>query len=281
MNDPTTDTRFTDSLKRRLSAGLLCIGLTLFVVPWLRAGDDSPATAAPSGTTSPAASPETDDLRRELDEILAQPAFRRIRHRQMEAEKVSTPSDLSWLEKPFKWLWELLTSGAKGMSGLGGIWSVLAWTALAIVVCLIIWLIVRAINSYRHAQAVLVTKTLRAEEGEQDLPPGDVSADEYRRRASEFAAEARFREAIGQLILGAMSRTERQGLIRFRRGLTHRDYLRALRSREMAHGSFRTLVGIYEPICFGRRPASNENFQAAEKAYATGFEEMRALEAAR
>ena len=82
-----------------------------------------------------------------------------------------------------------------------------------------------------------------------------------------------FREAIGQLILGAMSTTERSGLIRFRRGLTHRDYLRALRGRTRPHDGLRTIVGVYEPICFGRRPAQIDHYRTSLDGYETGFRE--------
>ncbi|HLJ12281.1 MAG TPA: DUF4129 domain-containing protein, partial [Planctomycetaceae bacterium] len=110
-------------------------------------------------------------------------------------------------------------------------------------------------------------------EGESDIPPGDLPADEYLRRAIELAGKGMFREAIGQLILGAMSRTERSGLVRFRRGLTHRDYLRALRQRPQQHQAFRSIVGIYEPICFGRRPADVDHYQASLEGYEIGFKE--------
>jgi len=68
-----------------------------------------------------------------------------------------------------------------------------------------------------------------------------------------------------------MSATERSGLIRFRRGLTHRDYLRALRGRNRPHQALRTIVGVYEPICFGRRPAQIDHFQTSLDGYETGF----------
>lgn len=268
----------------RQRAAALCVGLLSFVVLWgpirgLGAENPSPAEK-PTGAFSTEGSSDAEDVRRELDEILSQPAFRRIRHNQMESDRPSGISSFDWLAKPFRWLWDWLTAGAKALSGLGGIWLVLAYTALAVICALIVWLIVRAVNSFRRSQAVLVTRTLRPDEGELDLPPGDIAADEYRRRASEFAASGRYREAIGQLILGAMSWIERHGLIRFRRGLTHRDYLRSLRSREPLLTSFRTLVGVYEPICFGRRPALSEQYQAAESAYSRAFEGQRSLEAA-
>jgi hypothetical protein len=68
-----------------------------------------------------------------------------------------------------------------------------------------------------------------------------------------------------------MSVTERGGLIRFRRGLTHRDYLRALRARAPQYQAFRTIVAVYEPICFGRRPAEISHYHTSLDGYETGF----------
>jgi hypothetical protein len=68
-----------------------------------------------------------------------------------------------------------------------------------------------------------------------------------------------------------MSSTERSGLIRFRRGLTHRDYLRALRGRTEPHQALRTIVSVYEPIGFGRRPAHYDHYRTSLDGYQSGF----------
>lgn len=107
------------SLRFALSAGLLYVSLALCGTSEGREGDSS-SSAASSDSAAATNGPESDDLRRELDEILAQPAFRRIRHQQMEADKSNEKADLSWLERPFAWLWDLLTGGASALSGLGG-----------------------------------------------------------------------------------------------------------------------------------------------------------------
>jgi len=178
-----------------------------------------------------------------------------------------------WLKKFFDWLGDLFRGTDKALSGLGFIVQVLAYGVLAAICCLIIWLVVRAVNNYRERQTVAGRGRGSVEEGEGEIPPGDLPADEYLRRAAELAEKRLFREAIGQLILGAMSRIERSGLIRFRRGLTNRDYLRALRGRAMQHHAFRTIVGVYEPICFGRRSAQVEHYRTSLDGYQTGFQQ--------
>lgn len=205
-------------------------------------------------------------IRQELDEILAQPDFRRL---DLEPEFPEVPTD--WLDRIAEWLRGQFNLPPASLGWMGDVVRGIAWFFIAAIGCLIIWLVVRAVNQYRALAAARLAKSLRPEEGEADLPPGDLPADEYLRRAQEYAGNGLFREAIVQLIKGAMSNTERAGLIRFRRGYTHRDYLRALRARPITFQSFRSMVAIYEPIGFGRRAATSEHFEASREAYAAGF----------
>jgi hypothetical protein len=209
---------------------------------------------------------DPEQIRRDIDEILAQPEFRRLR---VEAPKppAETPA---WLKKFFDWLESLFSKTGGSVSGLGTVLKWLAYAVLAAICALIIWLVVRAVNRYRARQNTGL-RGRSFEEGEADLPPGDLPTDEYLRRAMELAERGMIREAIAQLILGAMSFTERNGLIRFRRGLTHRDYLRALRGQTGPHQALRTIVGVYEPICFGRRPAHIDHYRTSLDGYQTGF----------
>lgn len=74
-------------------------------------------------------------------------------------------------------------------------------------------------------------------------------------------------------MLGAMSHIERQQLIRYRRGLTYRDYLTAVRRQESLFQGLRSMVRLYEPIGFGRRDATEDMFQQSLAEYRTGFRE--------
>jgi hypothetical protein len=211
---------------------------------------------------------DSEQIRRDIDEILAQPEFRRLR-----AEAPQPPAETKtpeWLKKFLEWLGNLLSKTGNAFSGLGAILRALVYAVLAAICALIIWLVVRAVNRYR-ARHNTGFKRRSYDEGEADLPPGDLPADEYLRRAAELAERGMFREAIAQLILGAMSFTERNGLIRFRRGLTHRDYLRALRSQTVPYQALRTIVNVYEPICFGRRPPHIDHYRTSLDGYQTGF----------
>jgi hypothetical protein len=221
---------------------------------------------------------DDEQVGRDIREILESPDFRRLR---AEAPQTQPEAELpDWLKTFLEWLGKLLGRMGGVLSGLGVVLQALAYAVLAVICALIIWLVVKAVNRYRARYATGQGARRGFEEGEADIPPGDLPADEYLRRAAELAERGMFREAIGQLILGAMSFTERSGLIRFRRGLTYRDYLRALRGRNDQHQALRTIVGVYEPIGFGRRPAHFDHYRTSLDGYETGFRKPAAAEAA-
>jgi hypothetical protein len=138
---------------------------------------------------------------------------------------------------------------------------------------LIVYLIVKSIQSYERPVNLAGEFATGEHQGdvEPDRPPGELPADVYVARARELAAAERFREAIAQLLLGAMSHLERAGLVRYRRGLTQRDYLRAARGRAAFHSALKGLLGVYEPIGFGRREATRRHFETSLADYEAGF----------
>lgn len=185
--------------------------------------------------------------------------------------------------KPPQWDWQWDWSFDLGLgeffSGLGTLLSgsiqILAYTALAIVCGLILFLASRAIAEMlksRRGQTRLSTTTVVPLA--DDHSPGELSADIYLQRALEFAEQGHYREALGQLILGAMSVIERQQWIRYRRGLTLHDYLRSVRSRPDQYQGLQLVAAAYEPVEYGRRIASAEHFHTALEGYRSGFEQM-------
>jgi hypothetical protein len=213
------------------------------------------------------------DVEQEFRDIFSQSEFRGLREKKSQPAEPAKLEVPGWLKRFLDWLDKLFSGTGRALSGLGTLVRILAYGVLAAICCLIIWLVVRAVNRYRERQTVGGLARGSVEEGEGEIPPGDLPADEYLRRAGELAEQGLFREAIGQLILGAMSRTERSGLIRFRRGLTNRDYVRALRGRAAPQRAFRTIVGVYEPICFGRRNAQVEHYRTSLDGYQTAFQQ--------
>ncbi|NNJ28172.1 hypothetical protein LzC2_42840 [Planctomycetes bacterium LzC2] len=88
--------------------------------------------------------------------------------------------------------------------------------------------------------------------------------------ARDAAAAGRYGDAVGILLGGLTDRVELAGLIRPRRGLTAREYLRAARPDAALHPALNTVVKVYEPLGYGRRPGRLEQYAEAEAAYLAG-----------
>ncbi len=148
-----------------------------------------------------------------------------------------------------------------------------AWLMLIIVAGVIIFLIVMAIKNYDGGNRTTeLTGNVELQgEIEPESPPGELPVDVYLAEARKLAAAGQYREAIAQILLGAMSYAERGGLIRYRRGLTHRDYLRTLRGETTQFDAMRTMVRVYEPLGFGRRVPAKEHFEKSVSGYEQAF----------
>ncbi len=144
---------------------------------------------------------------------------------------------------------------------------------LAGIALLILYLIVRAFMSYDPPKKLADSPVTSADDldDEPEQAPGELPADVYVACARELADRGEYREALAHLLLGAMSHIERAGLVRYRRGLTHRDYLRAVRPRRPAFQAMRKMVKLYEPLGFGRREAARSHFEDGLASYQAGF----------
>jgi len=102
-------------------------------------------------------------------------------------------------------------------------------------------------------------------------PPGDIPTNEYEQRALEFARNQDFRSALRELILGSMSWIERSGRIRFRRGLTNRDYIRAIWRLQDRRASMSIIVKAFELVYYGHRDADSSMFKRCLEEFRTSF----------
>lgn len=165
--------------------------------------------------------------------------------------------------------------GCSGCSGLGqglsGMMSVLTGLLVAVLVGFLLWALIKHFSGRRGEEDEGVDSG-DPEGLMPESPPGESPASIYLREALALADAGDYKGALRQLLLGSMSWTERQGLIRFRRGLTNREYLRALRSRPEQLQSMREVVLAFEEVYFGRRPATRERFQKVLPEYRAAFE---------
>jgi len=215
-----------------------------------------------------------DRTRAELDEILAAPDFRRLRSLAELTPEAPNLPNASWYSRLINWIDDVFSGVNLGSPLVGErteIVKIVGYAVIALLFAGVVWLIVRAINAFRWRLRERYAPLPAFHEQTLELPPGDIPADEFQRRANEFAQQGLFGEAIAQLLLGSMSRTEQAELIRFRRGLTYRDYVRALRTHPEPMAAFRAMVRLYLPIGFGRRTAAESQYREASEYYSKGF----------
>ena len=255
---------------------------TAHAQPWeLVADAEGPEfSIAPEGA---AADGTATEVAADARSILSQPDYRRMRVRQYEGREIDLPN-WKWPTPP-RWLQNILRAIGRFFSGVaeffgfaGGGLTIGGWLLLAAIVAVILYLILRVLAAFGFggAWAKATPKTVKksVQEGEAGLTPGETSADEFLAKARAHAGRGEFREAIGCLLMGGMSHAERAAWIRPRRGLTHRDYLKAMRSKPDPYTGFKTILGIYEPICFGRRDAFQDHFDVSLEHYERGFAEL-------
>ena len=157
-----------------------------------------------------------------------------------------------------------------------GLSQIVLYIAIIITLGILIWLIAMVVKSSDGRKRSMDRSFLNQDDDailNPAIPPGELAASTYESRALRFAADGDFRSAIRELLLGSMSWIERAGLIRFRKGLTNRDYIRAVwRQTERRDAYFNTALE-FEKVYFGRRDATQEMFQHCLASFRGAFRE--------
>ena len=164
------------------------------------------------------------------------------------------------------------SGGGSSMNGIGEILMIAMIVALLAVLVMIASLAIRS-RDRRLSQSALLPDSDLEDPGNLSRPPGEMQVSAYEARALQLASAGNYRAAIRELLLGAMSWIERRGLIRYRRGLTNRDYLRAIWRTTEKRNAFAVIGLNFERIFFGRRDATDEMFRSTLQAFREAFRE--------
>lgn len=164
-------------------------------------------------------------------------------------------------------------------AGMAGLFKVFGIVALVCMVGLILWLIIPALlNVDRKLEDTTQGDLLMSLTDEADgVSRGQRSMTEYLDRARQMADRQEYREAVAYLLLAAMAEITARGLVTHRIGLTHRDYYRAIRRYPEQSQEYLTILKIYEPLAFGRRPAELSHYQRAFQSLEAGFRETQTI----
>lgn len=210
-----------------------------------------------------------------LEETLTQPEFARLRAEPEPEEDKKSSEIPTWLDRFFRWLARALWGEERSAEQPSEPAFRLPGARLLIYAMA---LVILAAALFFIAKSVLAISRDKKTAREASVPlfgpesaPGELDPDEYWRRALSNGEKRQYREAIRELLLGAMSASERRGLIRFRRGLTNRDYFYA--ARGPARESFGFIASAFEQVYFGRREATSDAFRDSCRAYQKSFRE--------
>jgi hypothetical protein len=211
-----------------------------------------------------------------LEETLRQPEFARLRAEpepEAETEESETPE---WLDRFFNWLARALRGDdareeerAEFAFDVPGA-RLLVYAMALVILAAAVFFIARSVLAISRDKKISEEEAAVRVFGPESAP-GELDPDEYWRRALSHGEKRRYREGMRELLLGSMSALERKGVIRFRRGLTNRDYFYSVRGP--ARESFGFIASAFEHVYFGRREATADAFRDSCRAYQKSFRE--------
>lgn len=164
------------------------------------------------------------------------------------------------------------SGGGFDLATLNQILKITAIVAVIAVLTVIIVMVIRAADRNKR-QRISPDGELDDLSADVLIPPGELAASTYETRALAFAEKGNYRAAIRELLLGSMSWIERSGYIRFRRGLTNRDYVRTIWRNMEKRSAFLTTATQFEYVYFGRRAPTQEMFETCLSSFRNAFHE--------
>lgn len=178
--------------------------------------------------------------------------------------EVSKPWYL-WWEWFFDWLDGLFTFGR------GGAWSWrnwLAWSGIAVLVALLVWLMVRAWRKRARREAASSRNSGRADPAEEKRRVEALPSHAGRKRddllaaAAECYQQGNYAEAIIYLFSHQLVELDKSQLIRLAKGKTNRQYLRELGRRITLRRLLQRTMVAFEEVFFGNYSIDRARFES-------------------
>jgi hypothetical protein len=159
---------------------------------------------------------------------------------------------------------EWLLAFFRFLGGLQPVFEILFWTAIAVVVGLLLYFIVReVVRHYRRN----VPKGSGADEIVPDWRPPAARARALLSDADRLAAEGRFAEAVHLLLFRSIEDIDTKRPHAVKPALTSRDILDLRALPAAAREALARLVATVEWSFFGGRPVEAGDFSACRRAY--------------
>lgn len=222
----------------------------------------SSGVAAESSAATRQDVPDVQQLRRVLDDILAEPEFRRaMRSRTYDSRELNR-----WLLLRLQRLIERLGGLHETNYGLFLMSVVVGSVLLLLLLGHIALTIARALGGpMPGAQRPSAPRPSRAK-----------SPEEYVREADELAAQGAFREAVRALYLGLIRLLQLQGFLPRTSTQTNREQLQHLREHTSLFPVMERFVETFETKWYGQRPASPRDVEQCRVWFAAVRQEVEA-----
>jgi len=190
-----------------------------------------------------------------LKAILARPEFQ-----WGEAQSVAMPN---WLQNLFDRILEFLDRIAYGVGNAYYYGRVPLIIAAALLFVLSLFFISRSLsrNLVREAQ-------LAAEGGDGDATLTSRGA---LQRAQTLSGQGDYRNAIRYLYLSSLLVLDEQGLLRYDRSRTNREYLRSVSSKPELANPLRDVIDVFDRVWYGYESVDEQTYQS----YVEHVEELR------
>ncbi len=216
-----------------------------------------------------------------FEKVLSQSEFDRLVHGSDSASSSGGDGD-TWWERFLQWLNDLFESDEQTTRGGGNVGSgvsesflpALGYGFIFVIIALILFFVAKAIiGSIENRSREEVLFDPDSEEVfEIDSRPGDHPPEKYLAEARRYATEGNFKIAIRLVLLASLSFIEYGGYIHWRKGLTNRDYLRAIWREKTLKGAFIEISKHFDEVYFGKRTADQNRFLECMDFFKTGFQ---------
>jgi len=180
-----------------------------------------------------------------LQEILARPEFQ-----WSEPETVSAPN----------WLQKIIDAFAAFMERLAVyILNTLYYGRVPLIIAAVIIFIVSLYFISRNLSRNLVRDAqLAAEAGGDEL----LSSTGAMQRAQVLSTQGDYRTAIRYLYLSSLLALDEQGLLRYDRSRTNREYLRSVASKPVLANPLRNVIDLFDRVWYGFEEVDEKTYQA-------------------
>jgi len=183
-------------------------------------------------------------------------------------QKVLARPEFQWgqaqVVKPPAWLDKILNALADLMNRLAfGIQNGVYYGRVPIIVALVILFVFSLFFISRNLSRSLVREAeLAAENGDDDAT---ITSKGAMQRAQTLSGQGDYRNAVRYLYLSSLLILDEQGLLRYDRSRTNREYLRSVSSKPQLANPLSDVIDVFDKVWYGYEPVDDEAYQSYVK----------------